>query len=462
MSAHKLPLLVLALALLGGCAPPPPLVLRPPATATLPASASAAAAPRLTATATPTPLAAARSAAPAGPATATVTPTLALPTGPTPTPRTLRVVSPPLSGEDVWEVQQRLLRLGYVEVGRADGVYSKLTAQAVRHFQRLNRLPINGTVGPLTREVLFSEAAVPAPTPTAGPTASPVSLAGFSVGGSVSLDLAPDLLVRGGGLLWAADTHLNQVQSVYPPTGHVSAAIPLAGEPKTLAWDGRRLWVKLGDNRLQSIEVGARAASEPLDLGVCPGCPPSSALGFDGIHMWTGGGDDRVYAFSPATGHVITSTRVGNLPFGPMLFDGHCMWVNVGDGNIAAWFQPTAHRCRLAVAPPPAGALAFDGARLWSAAAGSGTAVAVDLAAPGSDYAHIVAVGAGSHALAWDGRRLWVSNTGDGTLVAVDVLNGKAGPPLAVPGIGGLAFDGHRLWAANPGSHTLQWLAGSP
>ena len=53
-------------------------------------------------------------------------------------------------------LQQRLLDLGYVEVGTADGVFGPKTDEAVRHFQDVNNLAVDGIVGPITWEVLFS------------------------------------------------------------------------------------------------------------------------------------------------------------------------------------------------------------------------------------------------------------------------------------------------------------------
>jgi len=50
--------------------------------------------------------------------------------------RTLyQAVSEPLVGDDVRQLQERLLEMGY-DVGRADGVYGGSTARAVAQFQR--------------------------------------------------------------------------------------------------------------------------------------------------------------------------------------------------------------------------------------------------------------------------------------------------------------------------------------
>lgn len=74
--------------------------------------------------------------------------------------RTLRLSSPTLSGDDVKNLQARLLALGYTEVGTADGSFGPKTDEAVRHFQENNDLVVDGIVGPLTWDALFSSDAV--------------------------------------------------------------------------------------------------------------------------------------------------------------------------------------------------------------------------------------------------------------------------------------------------------------
>ncbi|MGZ4686699.1 peptidoglycan-binding protein, partial [Oryzihumus sp.] len=54
-----------------------------------------------------------------------------------------------LQGDDVSELQQRVLALGF-SPGRVDGVFGPDTEHAVRQFQRGVGLPADGTVGPET------------------------------------------------------------------------------------------------------------------------------------------------------------------------------------------------------------------------------------------------------------------------------------------------------------------------
>lgn len=61
-----------------------------------------------------------------------------------------------LHGEDVLQVQNRLIKLG-LDPGKADGIYGPITEKAVRKFQEAANLEIDGIVGPITRAKLAKE-----------------------------------------------------------------------------------------------------------------------------------------------------------------------------------------------------------------------------------------------------------------------------------------------------------------
>lgn len=75
--------------------------------------------------------------------------------------RDLYLTNPPVQGDDVLKLQQRLVELGYTEVGMPDGVFGKMTEAAVRRFQKQNGLEADGYVGPKTWKALFRPEAVP-------------------------------------------------------------------------------------------------------------------------------------------------------------------------------------------------------------------------------------------------------------------------------------------------------------
>ena len=63
------------------------------------------------------------------------------------------LVSKPISGDDVFALQERLLELGY-DAGRPDGIFSAETEQALRSFQRDYGLTPDGICGPGTLRAL--------------------------------------------------------------------------------------------------------------------------------------------------------------------------------------------------------------------------------------------------------------------------------------------------------------------
>ncbi|HEY1012773.1 MAG TPA: peptidoglycan-binding domain-containing protein, partial [Herpetosiphonaceae bacterium] len=61
-----------------------------------------------------------------------------------------------LRGDDVLAVQQRLLQLGYSQVGEADGIFGPATEAAVKDFQEQNGLVADGVVGEQTWNIMFT------------------------------------------------------------------------------------------------------------------------------------------------------------------------------------------------------------------------------------------------------------------------------------------------------------------
>ena len=88
-----------------------------------------------------------------------------------------RILRRGMRGADVLLVQTRLIELGFL-AGEADGVYGRLTVEAVERFQRASSLEkVDGKTGEETLERLFGKDVVPRATPvptfTPQPTASP-------------------------------------------------------------------------------------------------------------------------------------------------------------------------------------------------------------------------------------------------------------------------------------------------
>ena len=114
---------------------------------------------------------------------------------PTDTPAPEAIVTPPPSwpilrkddsGDDVAQLQQALIELGYL-TGKADGNYGAKTVSAVKAFQKANGLKTDGVAGEETQKVLYGgnakkPSATPSPTPKATATPAPGSGGSLKVG----------------------------------------------------------------------------------------------------------------------------------------------------------------------------------------------------------------------------------------------------------------------------------------
>lgn len=88
------------------------------------------------------------------------------------------ILRPGNYGAQVENLQKRLAELNYYK-GKIDGKYGKGTQNAVRAFQKANRLKVDGKAGAKTQELLFSDQALakgekvqPTPKPTKAPAPS--------------------------------------------------------------------------------------------------------------------------------------------------------------------------------------------------------------------------------------------------------------------------------------------------
>ncbi len=68
--------------------------------------------------------------------------------------RLLKLITPPMEGEDVRKVQQALVKEGLLEAQQVNGIYNEATKLAVEIFQKRIGLAIDGIVGPQTRRAL--------------------------------------------------------------------------------------------------------------------------------------------------------------------------------------------------------------------------------------------------------------------------------------------------------------------
>ena len=138
--------------------------------ATLAAAVQVTSAPEVTPVPTPAPTIAAivetvtevPSAAPVTTAAeeATVTPEPTVSVTPAPVPsitpnKGYRNLAQGAKGTEVRKLQERLIELGYLPEGAADGAYGNQTRNAVRRFQYYNGLTQDGVAGDTTHTYLF-------------------------------------------------------------------------------------------------------------------------------------------------------------------------------------------------------------------------------------------------------------------------------------------------------------------
>ena len=112
--------------------------------------------------------------------TATPEPTVSVTPVPVPTitpnTRAYHNIASGAKGAEVRRIQERLIELGYLPEGSADGVYGRQTANAVRRFQYYNGLTQDGIAGRTTQTNLFENpdaARYPQETATVTPEGTP-------------------------------------------------------------------------------------------------------------------------------------------------------------------------------------------------------------------------------------------------------------------------------------------------
>jgi hypothetical protein len=130
--------------------------------------------------------------------------------------RTIQVQNPPIDGDDVRAVQNRLLALGYIQLGEADGIFGANTALAVRAFQARNRLDVDGIIGPQSWQLLFGVS--PMAAEGAGPLIPIVDgTDGYLLGASRDRRWVPQL--DAGALLAGGESYTVQL-----PDGSIASA----------------------------------------------------------------------------------------------------------------------------------------------------------------------------------------------------------------------------------------------
>jgi len=78
---------------------------------------------------------------------------------PVPTPTPVLILTKGMESEEVQELQERLMRLGYLDIDESTQYFGPATEDAVRRFQRQHDLAQDGEAGPITLELIYSDEA---------------------------------------------------------------------------------------------------------------------------------------------------------------------------------------------------------------------------------------------------------------------------------------------------------------
>jgi len=312
-----------------------------------------------------------------------------------PTGDVLSLQDPPIYTDSVGQVKFRLAELGYEFCMITTNFYNHQTEAAVRHFQTLNGLEVDGIVGPLTSEALFAEDAVPAPAVNVkalSPIASfPVmegvailsdgmALAILDENGTIHVfavadgeymgsfiveplsgeeDYRPNAMVAIGNTLWIAqqgpgdallqayDVAGEPAEGLLHPIFDESIHFPSDGMHHAIATDETRVWVLTEDwaNQqlsIQPIDLNNRSAGEPIRLGMSSDSRSGYSLTYDKNSggLWVAYGDDvfgemGIVWVDPDRGEV--GKALGPCGTQAIYADGYLLVANL---NLTPWASP--------------------------------------------------------------------------------------------------------------------------
>jgi hypothetical protein len=233
--------------------------------------------------------------------------------------------------------------------------------------------------------------------------------------------------------------------------------------PLTLASDGADIWVanssgnsvnrvRASDGRLLETWTGATAANGVL-----------SEMGR--ILVAGGTNPGRLYVIDPSGPAGVVTTVASNLgdnPAGGIAFDGARVWTaNLGGGNISILTPGASIPWTVTTVTSgfgaPNGAL-FDGTNVWITDLIGGTLKKLD---PSGAVLVTVTLGTSPSHPVFDGANIWVPVLNSGTVAVVRASNGALLQTLTGNGLASphaAAFDGERILVTNSSSVSF-WKA---
>lgn len=280
---------------------------------------------------------------------------------------------------EVKEINDRLQELGYSNC-EPDRYFGAQTEFAVRQFQSANALEADGIVGPKTRDLLFSENAIPAPLPELQANfSSPIEV------GS-SYDLAYD-----GKNLWVArndfGTQNDALSRIDPVSGTGISRIvldeldggsrhlhPILVYPaKDILWVGGRanMGTETGIPTIVAIKTSGKLLGDPIYVGT-NNIEVSEVVGFfsENNTVWAVVNEPHtvLYAMSASPVKTVRRLALNNIYNATgAAFDGTTLWLAASkDDSVAVWAVNLENGAAGKVLGVCAEKLSFDGKWVWA------------------------------------------------------------------------------------------------
>ncbi len=445
---------------------------------------------------------------------ANLSPTVTQVTNPPEAEVVLSLQAPPMTGQRIAALQQRLWGLRYVETGAPDGVYDAQTALAVRHLQWVNGLPVTGEVSPdlyddiLQGQIESLTLAPPFPAKELSLFSAGFMVDGFLKGQLVDLgyldpadpdfdpfnfDDATDAAVKDfqkrNGLsangvvdflnwqvlfspwvVWADGTSAYESQD---PENWQTDLYPLLENPTDLAFDGRYLWVLHSGGKDAFYNLLLRIDPEAGLLSQAPPIMPGDLEAPDNEIVEMLFAQNRIWLLLPQedqpavlvnlipeSGVVYLNAAFPTcedgacLAAGALGFDGQKIWATAHNRAWAINRNNGQAVASQVVGWLTDGEMAFDGKCLWMVGEAGLTAFHTggDYACPGGELAYAMPSGP----VVFDGQRIWSAYAGGGSIAWLDIQTGVLGDLITVgDALSALAFDGATLWVADRGSNAV-------
>ena len=244
----------------------------------------------------------------------------------------------------------------------------------------------------------------------------------------------------------------NSLAAIDPSAGRVIEAIPLGGQPSTLAAGAGSLWVtNLDDRTLTRIQPETRALGRRIQLA---GTPTGVTAGPTGVWISYGLVGSVAHVVPQVNDVVKTIPDVFGRSSGGAITQGEgAVWAASGSGELVR-IDPRSHRVtgRVTVGVAPTAVAASEGA-VWVAIGGSS---GVSVVNPRTvSVVRSASVGSGPSGIAVGEGAVWVVSRDDGTVTRIDPNSFSAETIAVGKGATAVATGAGAVWVANSDEGTI-------